>query len=486
MRAFAGTEGATHPFWSPDGRNVGFFGDGKLKRISIPEGVVQTICDAPDGRGGSWSESGLIVFAPVPFGGLSKVPAAGGRPTPLTRQDQPGKTDRLPWFLPGGRRLLFLSGDDRETDICGLDLESEKVTHIAKERSEGRYAEPGYLLFVRDETLMAQAFDASSFKASGEPIPVAEQVDFTPLRSAGNFSVSQSRRLVYESSRDARKRQLTWFDLDGKELGRVGEPASILNLSLSPDGKRAAAGASYQSGEVRVYDLDRGAVAPFASGLGPGVHTAVWSSDGSEIALGASTGVRIKPSNGALDAKEVWTEYAQPMSWSPDGKQIVLRVQDRKTGRLGLSLLSLEGKPSARSLVATPAMVFSAELSADGKWLLYLSNESGRREVYVVPFPALGEKSQVSTDGAQWAAWAGTGRIVYWRVDGRLFAVDLDVRGGALQVGAPRPLWSGRPTPSGPVVVTRDGKRFLVAVPVDEMASRQLLLDSDWLAELKK
>ncbi|MGH9443295.1 MAG: TolB family protein, partial [Thermoanaerobaculia bacterium] len=267
VQPLAGTDDAACPFWSPDSQFIGFFADHKLKKIPASGGTVQTICDAPGGRGASWSVNDLIVFAPAPFGGLSKVPAAGGSPTPLTKLDKPGATHRLPWFLPGGKRLLFFSGSqtsdkDKESAIYGLDLESGKMTLVAKEASEGRYAEPGYLLFVREGNLMAQPMDASTFKTNGEAVPIAEKLRFIAPRWSGNFSASQTGRLVFQSGGSGRKGQLTWFDLDGKELGKVGEPANFGPFAISPDATRVAAtmvgGASGTMGEIWLYDLARG------------------------------------------------------------------------------------------------------------------------------------------------------------------------------------------------------------------------------------
>src|SRR5499427_2365999 len=245
VQPLAGTEDATCPFWSPDSKVIGFFAEGKLKKVPASGGTVQTICDAPDGRGGSWSVNDVIVFAPAPFGGLSRVSAAGGAPTPLTKQDKPGATDRLPWFLPGGKRLLYFSGtttSDREKQsvINGMDLDTGKTTPVVKEASEGRYAEPGYLLFVREGNLMAQRMDPSTFKTTGEAIPIAERVRFTAPRWSGNFSASTSGLLVFQEGSVGRKSQLTWFDMDGKDLGKVADAANFGAFSFSPDVTRAA------------------------------------------------------------------------------------------------------------------------------------------------------------------------------------------------------------------------------------------------------
>jgi Tol biopolymer transport system component len=505
VQPLAGTDDAMQPFWSPDSRFIGFFAEGKLKKVPASGGTVQTICDAPDGRGASWSEKDVIVFAPAPFGGLSKVSAAGGTPVVLTKEDKPGFTDRLPWFLPGGKRLLYLSGSqtsdkEKTTAINCLDLDTGKSTTVVRENSEGRYAAPGYLLFVREGNLMAQPFEASSAKTTGEAVPIAERVRFTAPRWSGNFSASETGRLVFHSGIMGRKTQLTWFDLDGKELGKVGEPGTVATTEISPDGTRAAT--TVQGGpagtipEVWIYDLSRGVSTRFVFG-GQGSFFPQWSPDGKWIAYGdIGGGIAIKAADGTSEPKMLWPAKTNtwPLSWSPDGKFIVFRVQDPKSGGLDLWIVDADGSKPARPLIATPAEEMAGAISPDGKWLAYTSNESGRREVYVVPFPELGEKRQVSTAGGMFPAWLGSSRIYFLQPpDNKLLAVDVEARGASLLVGAAQPLFGGKPLPrsigfgTAPVMAaSRDGKRLLMPVPVDEEASPLVRVVSDWVAELKK
>jgi Tol biopolymer transport system component len=500
IQALAGTDGVTCPFWSPDSKFIGFFADHKLKKIPAGGGTVQTICDAPDGRGASWSAKDVIVFAPAPFGGLSKVSTAGGSPSPVTREDTPGMTDRLPWFLPDGKRLLYFSGSptsdkEKKSAIRILDLESGRSSLLAQEASEGRWVEPGYLLFVRDGNLMAQPMDESSLRTSGEAVPIAERIHFNPARWAGNFTASNTGRLVFQGEGWGRKEQLTWFDLDGKELGKIGEPANFVSIAVSPDASRAAAtvasGAQSASGgwEIWLYDLERGVASRFSFGDQP-AYFPLWSRDGRRITFGLSAGgIAVKDADGTSGAKLLWKSKTNtwPLSWSPDGKSILFRAQDPQSGGMDLWLLPMDGSGKARPLIATPAEEGGGAISPDGKWLLYSSNESGRREIYVVPFPGLGEKHQISTSGALGGLWLGNNRIAFVQPpDDKLYVVDLETRGTSLLVGAARPAFGGRPVPRGPISPTADGKRFLVAVPTAESASPQVRLVSNWPAELKK
>ncbi len=505
VQPLSGTEDATCPFWSPDSKFIGFFAEHKLKKVPASGGTVQTICDAPDGRGASWGDRDVIVFAPGPFGGLSKVPAAGGSPTMLTKEDQAGATDRLPWFLPGGRRVLYLSGSvtsdkDKSTAIECLDLDTGKSTVVAKESSEGRYAWPGYLLFLREGNLMAQPFDASSAQTRGEAVPIAEHVRFTAPRWSGNFSASQTGRLVFHTGGMARRTQLTWFDLDGKELGRVGEPGNVATTSMSPDGLHAGAtilgGPSGTIPEVWIYELDRGVSSRFVFG-GQGSYFPLWSPDGKLVVYGeVGGGIAMKSADSTSEPKMLWPAKTNtwPLSWSPDGKFIVFRVQDTKTGGLDLWLMDVDGSKPPRPLIATPAEEIAAAISPDGKWLAYSSNESGRREIYAVPFPGLGEKRQVSSAGGSWPGWLGNGRIFFVQEsENKLYAVPVEERGASLLVGAAQPLFGGKPLPrpsglgAAPgLSASPDGKRILIPVPVDEESSPLVRVVSDWVSDLRK
>ncbi len=207
IQPLPGTNGATYPFWSPDGRFVGFFADKKLKKTEVATGTVQNLCDASEGRGASWSKQDVIVFASAALGPLSEVSAAGGTPVQVTTVERNDLTQRNPHFLPDGKRLLFFSGStssrsDKTNGIYSLDLETKKVEQIANEKSEGIYVEPGYLVFVRNGNLMAQPIDAGRLRTSGQAIPIAERVSFNPLRYTGGYSASATGLLVFDGGSD--------------------------------------------------------------------------------------------------------------------------------------------------------------------------------------------------------------------------------------------------------------------------------------------
>jgi eukaryotic-like serine/threonine-protein kinase len=510
VQPLPGTEGATCPFWSPDSRFIGFFADRKLKKVAASGAAVQTICDAPDARGGTWNAEDVIVFAPTPFGGLFRVFASGGTPVELTRVKEPGATHRVPSFLPDGRHVLFLSGmpnaDRKGNGIFLLDITTKKTTLFAREDSEGRYAKPGYLLFVREQNLMAQPMDAARLKTTGEPVPIAEDVHYVSLRWSGDFSVADNGLLVFEPASAGRKRQLTWFDSDGRTLGTVGEPATFTNVVLAPDGRRAAAvliGAGTLS--IWTYDLARGVGNPFR-GLKGDTYNPIWSPDGRLLAFAGDdkvgAGILVAPSDGSSKEKTVVGGLANPFpaAWSPDGRYIAYSVQDLKTGVVDLWLARTDGTEKPRKFagistspgttVAGAAHGLEIRFSPDGKWIAYVSDESGRLELYATPFPGAGAKRQISVDGVvpYSVFWVEDGRRILYEQppDRKLIAVDIALRADSLEVGASHVLFGGRPMPEGPIAVTPDGKRILVAAPIEGSASPQVTLVTNWAAGIAK
>ena len=262
-------------------------------------------------------------------------------------------------------------------------------------------------------TCSLQAFDPSTLKLSGAPIPIAEGVAFEAFRWVGNFTFSNTGRLVFQSNEAIRRSRLTWFDLDGKELGQVGEAASFFTVAISPDSRRVAAtvlASRAARPEVRLYDLERGVGTRFTFG-DQGANFPIWSTDGREIAFGdPGLGVRIKPADGSSEGRVVLKLVTNvwPLGWSPDGKRMLLRIQDPSGGGVDLYDFSLEGESKPRKLFATdPSEFVNGAISPDGKWLMYVSNETGRQEIYVAPYPTLGERRQVSTSGGTSARWLG-------------------------------------------------------------------------------
>jgi len=498
VQPIAGTDGASQPFFSWDGESIGFFADRKLKRVPVAGGTVQAICDAPDPRGGSWGRDGIIVFAPAPFGGLAEVSASGGTPSPATRPEESGITHRLPSFLPDGRRLLFFRGIGthaiaKDVGLWSLDLATKETSLVARENSGGVWVEPGFLVFVRNGSLMAQRADAKSLRTFGEPVPLAEAVWFNGYRWTGNYSFSDTGLLVFQGGGLAAKSQLTWMDLEGKIIGTVGEPAPNTGLALSPDGGRALTSVPEPDGvrSIWIYDLARGVASRFPTD-GRSADFPVWSPDGKQVVYGDGDGnLLVRASDGLSGARaliHVESSNQIATSWSPDGSMIAFAHQEGRNG-WDLWILPLSGDRKPYPFIVTAANELWAKFSPDGQWLSYVSDESGRQELYVVPFPGPGEKRQVTSGGADDAFWLGTSGELAYAQGGKLFAVRVDPRG----IGDPRLLLGGRimRAPAGVsswqpslTTSTRDGKRLLTALAIGEDVSPAMTLVSNWPAEL--
>ncbi len=513
----AGTEGASFPFWSPDSRSVGFFAEGKLKKIEASGAPPQTLANAPNGRGGAWSRDGVIVFTPDIASPLVQVFAAGGEPKPATQIDasRQENSHRWPQFLPDGRRFLHfnLSSQPEHRGIYlgsldSQDTSSKEKTRLVATHSSAAYAGPaagpGYLLFLRERALLAQRFDPLTLELTGEAFLVAEPVGVDAFFRA-RFSASQSGVLVYDSSSGG-NRQLVWFDRSGKRLENVGPPGVYLSVDLSPDGRRVAAQrADPQTGnlDIWLFDLARSSSSRFT------FHPAyegnpVWSPDGRRIAFFSSRdgpfNLYQKPASGAgeeeLLLKTKGAKWAT--DWSRDGRFLLYREMDSKTrGDLWVLPLAGETKNAERKpmpFLRTEFDEADGRFSPDGKWVAYNSNESGRYEIYVREFspgqPASGGKWQVSTGGGAEPRWRRDGKeLFYLAPDGKLMAVEVKA-GAGLEVGIPRPLFQTRVSLGGILAaryaVTRDGQRFLIISEAAEAFGEPATVILNWPAALKK
>jgi Tol biopolymer transport system component len=424
-----GTEGALNPFWSPNSRFIAFFAGGKLKKVDISGGPAETLCDAAAGRGGSWSQTGVIVFTPGIFDSLYRVPVAGGSATILIARDQSLGEDSLrhPWFLPDGHRFLYTARNSNRAKraIYVGDLESKEKLRILTANSNAVYAPPGFVLFLRERTLMAQPFDAGKRQTTGEPVPIAENLDFINAFE-GLFSVSQNGVLAYLSSPSGGHAQLGWFDRGGRPLGTVGEPSELLTPSISPDGSTLAVSRYDRpttTTDIWLHNLARGTASRFTFGPAQNLFP-IWSPYGRQIVSASyrdsAWGLYLKPTIAA--GKEVlllkWPSQIFPFDWSRDGRSIIYRQGDThaKSGIWVLPLSGdsppLPGKPFP--FLQTEFNEREAKLSRDGKWLAYTSDETGRNEVYVQTFPSLGGKSQVSTGGGSRPVWSRDGRELFY------------------------------------------------------------------------
>ena len=496
----SGTEDALFPFWSPDSRFIGFFAAGKLKKIEISSGTVQTLCGASVPRGGTWSQNGVIVFGPTPNERLYQVSVAGGEPVPATKLD-PSRQEashRWPHFLPDGRHFLYsVLGGPQSQGIYVTSLDGSETRRLLNiSNSVAAYAAPGYLLFRRDSTLMAQAFDADKLQLSGEPFTVAEQVGFDLGTFQTFFSASQTGLLAY-SSNTGGKTQLTWIDRGGKEVGLVGQPSNYVRPSLSPDGKRIVVDGSDLQGnrDVWLFDLTTGNPTRFTFDPAQELF-AVWSPDGSRIVFASDRqGPRNLYQRSATGAgkeelllKTDLNTYAT--DWSADGRFIVHVVNDPKT-KVDVWVLPLFGDQKPFPFLQTEAAERGAKFSPDGRWLAYISDESGINQVYVQSFPDAGGKWQVSTNGGYHLAWRRDGKeMFYVSTDKKMMAVDVKGDGATFEVGTPKVLFDQRVpsfnNPQAHFAVTADGQKFLIATTFGENTSAPITVVLNWVTDLKR
>ncbi len=505
--ALAGTDGARYPFWSPDGRYLGFFAEGKLKKIAVAGGPPQTLCDATEGRGGTWNRDGVIVFSSGPTSPLFRVSAAGGVPAPVTTLVAGGSAGghRFPVFLPDGVHLLYSVGSD-QPDSAGLylgALEGGTPVRLLPDVTNALYAPPaarggrGYLVFRREETLMAQPFDAKTLKSTGEMFPIAAQVPTSVNSGFGAFSVSAS-ALAYRTGGAISNRVLVWMDRAGKRLGAVAKPGAIGGVpTLSPDETTAAVGiVSGSQSDIWLQDLKRDVIGRFT--FHPGVNVnPVWSPEGNRLVFAreelGSYSFDIYQKAAAGNGQEILLLRAGvngfPLDWSPDGKWILYAQTGQKTA-LDLWLLPLEGDRTPIPYLQTPfnETARNGAFSPDGRWIAYQSDESGQNQVYVQTIPASGAKYQISTAGGTQPTWRRDGKeLFYVSTDQKLMAVSIAL-GARVEPGTPQALFPVSQV--GPVTgyaPSRDGQRFLVNVPAgaEGVAAPPITVVLNWTAGLQ-
>jgi Tol biopolymer transport system component len=498
-----GTQGATYPFWSPDGRSIGFFADGKLKRVEVAGGQPHVLCDAPNGRGGTWNRDGVIVFTPDSLGGgLFRVSSAGGSPVEMTKPDtsRSEQSHRWPVFLPDGKHFLYLAanfGDQLEKNAVFLgSLDSQERRLLVSSSANAVYAEPGYLLYLRDnKTLVAQSFDRRRYVLSGEPHTLSDEVLYFAQVDRAVFSASSGDLLVTQTGNAVSLSQLTWFDRTGKVAGMVGESRSYGNVRLSPDGLRVAEDQTDPDGRnthIWIHEPGRGATTRLT--FEPSFHSApIWSPNGKQILFGSNRKLGfqlyLKNADGS-GAEEVVADLGvetqlNAWDWSRDGKHILVRKVNE------LWYVSWPGRV-VKPLLQTKWTVRNAQFSSDGRWMAYASNETGRMEIYVVPFPTASGRWQVSSAGGQEPRWRRDGKeLFYISAEGRMMAVQVTT-GASFEASSPVALFQThrrQPVSAQDVFsydVSGDGQRFLILTKVDEANAAPLSVLLNWASEMEK
>jgi Tol biopolymer transport system component len=493
--ALEGTDGTTRPFWSPDSRFLGFFAEGKLKKVEVSGGPPQKICDAPTGSDGSWSSEGVILFDGITGDPIQRVSAAGGVPVVEVKADAARKEASVAWpeFLPDGHHYIYMaSGQKPEDNMYRLgSLDSKESKPVAPAQTLITYAEPGYLLFARDRTLVAQRFDLKSLKTIGEPAPVAEKIG-TDAVGLARFSASRNGVLVYRTGDSGNR--LLWLDRSGKELETAGGTGEHGNPAFSRGGDRLAFDDSDpRSGkdDIWIRDLARGVNSRFTFGAGNNIGP-VWSPDGARIVFASnrdgSFELMEKPATGQGEEKLLLKSdegRVIPSDWSGDGKYIAYSIRGKEGW--DVRVLPTFGDRKPIPVVHTTFNEVTASFSPDGRFLAYQSNESGRGEIYVQTFPDAQGKWQVSTAGGTDASWRADGKELFYRSpEQKLMAVDIQA-GATFQAGIPRPLFPSR-VPAGAnrnrYAATANGQRFLFVAPLGRDAMTPTTVVLNWFAEL--
>jgi serine/threonine protein kinase len=500
--AIPGTQGASFPFWSPDGRNIGFFADGKLKKVDIEGKQVLVLCDAPNGRGGAWGPGGDILFSPDAVGvkGLYRVSAQGGTPVTQTQPDKTGSitSHRWPMFLPDGRHFLYLGANftgHAELDAVFVgSLDSPEQRFVVATNTNAVYADPGYLLYRRGSTLVVQPFDTRKFALTGEARVIESDLLYLPQIARAVYSASRD-VLVTQSGTYSSVSQLTWFDRGGKQIATLGAPGTYHNVRLSPDGRRVATDETDPDGlniDVWTHDPARGLMTRMT--FDPALDYApIWSPDGRQILFGSSRQsawrLLVKNSDGSgsetavFDSDQGW--QVVPFDWSPDGKNVTFR----KAAELWYFTFP---DRIARPLFQAEWSARNAQFSPDGRWITYASNETGSSEIYVSPFPSVNGKWQVSRTGGQEPRWRRDGKELFFvSLDGKMMAAPVSL-GATFEAGSPVELFQTHRRPhvgSTDIFsydVSSDGQKFLINTNVENSKLTPPSITLHWASPLAK
>ena len=492
--AVPGTEGGYDPFWAPASDEVAFFAAGKLRKVKLTGEPPSVVCDAMQGRGGSWNRNGIIIFTPSTTEPIYRVSAQGGKPEAVTSFDTSlGETShRWPWFLPDGRHFLF-SGRSQEPSKTALyvgDLETKQRVRIQATGSNAVYSPPGFLLYVSQHSLMAEAFDPGRLRSTGDPFRIADGVELISANLQASFSASESGAVAYYSGQgNLLNSQLGWFDRSGKQTGSLGEPGTFVKPAISPDGRTLAVDRlDSQTGsyDIWLYELPRGNATRLTFDARQDGWP-VWSPDGASIAFASNRAGHYqiyRKSAFTTSKEEVLVESLFdkfPSDWSRDGRYLIYYEVDPVT-KYDIWAVPLTGDHKPIPLLTSPFNEHRPSLSPDSRWLAYASDETGLDEIYVQSFPSMGRKTRISVDGGTRPVWSRDGKeLFYIAADRRLMVAP--VKGGEkFEAGAPHALFVVRQNLTRFFDVSPDGRHFLLIDPLPDPAPPAIGLVLNWNA----
>jgi Tol biopolymer transport system component len=499
LQPVAGTEEAALPFWSPDGRQIGFIAGGKLKRVDATGGPPHTICEVNNFGAATWNQDGVILFGRNRA--LVRVSAQGGEPKPVEGGPKHDLTQYWPQFLPDGMHFLYnAESDPRDNSgVYAGSLDGGARRKLLGGDAKVVYAGLGYLLFNQGDTLYAQRFDPKRVELKGDPVPVAEHVLTFGNAAGANFFASSNGVLAYRTGSRGADFELAWFNRSGKRLSAVGSPGQFTNPALSPDERWLAVGKMDLQAKTRdlwLYDLVRGTSTRLTFDPGDDLNPA-WSPDGKQIAFTAKRkgerDIYVMDANGTREPEIVLQTPIRKNveQWSPDGKYLVFNLEASNTNA-DLYVLPLFGERKAIPFLTSPFTEDMGQISPNGRWIAYRSNESGTSEVYVQSFtpgdPAPRRKWRISTDGGMEPQWRRDGKELFYLRGSTLMAVDIKSDGREFEAGLPNPLFDKMLPGIGRnrYVVSRDGQRFLFITPPEDQKNSDIHVVVGWQTRFTK
>jgi Tol biopolymer transport system component len=508
-RSLANASTEAYPFWSPDSKAIAYFDKSQLMKVSLDAGTSLPICDVSSGRGGSWSPNGTIVISPNPAGGLYKVPSSGGKPEEIIKADTSNKILSLRWphFLPDGDHFLYStqSSASGSSPIDGIYLSSLSDTASEKlisASSNCQYAN-GYLLFVRQGILLAQKFDPDKLKLEGEAMPLSENVQYYDVRISGTFSSSLNGNLIYlEQNQSSEKTVL--LDKNGNEIKKLLDQKPNYSVSFSPDGNKIAYSlydASQKNVDIWTMDLNRNVSTRLTFEKNADIFPA-WTPDGKQVTYSSSSkgGVYdsyIKNADGSGDAVLLYKSGNSKLvtDISPDGNYLLYSEVNVTNGSSGWDIFALpmKGEKKRIDILSTKFSEQFGTFSPNMKWIAYQSDESGKFQIYIIPFNAISStdkasgKWQVSVDGGTYPKWMDNGKkIFFFTPDNKIMAVDINESGNSLSPGKPYEIFKpGNNNISRIYAIDKTGTKIIATVPNGQIIQPPVTLVTNWQKELE-